>query len=131
MKAVLLSVKPEWWEKILSGEKTLEIRKTAPRCGWPVRVFVYVSGTGEIRGEFISRGCVKTNLYTCLAARSMVPLADLEKYGQGKPLCGWDIDENEVMEYDQGEPLASTGISRPPVSWQYFDCMDDIDEKED
>ena len=33
MRAVLLSIKPEWWEKILAGEKDLEIRKTDPRAG--------------------------------------------------------------------------------------------------
>ena len=44
MRAVLLSIKPEWWEKILAGEKDLEIRKTAPRDGaggpdpWPLLV---------------------------------------------------------------------------------------------
>lgn len=32
VRAVLLSIKPEWWEKILAGEKDLEIRKTAPRA---------------------------------------------------------------------------------------------------
>ena len=47
MLAVLMSMKPEWWEKILAGEKTLEIRKTHPqneRLEWPVTVLVYVSG---------------------------------------------------------------------------------------
>jgi len=34
------------------------------------------------------------------------------------------------MEYDRGEPLASCGMSRPPMSWQYFDCMDNIDEED-
>lgn len=33
MRAVLMSIKPEWWEKILTGEKTMEIRKTAPKGG--------------------------------------------------------------------------------------------------
>lgn len=33
MLAVLLSVKQAWWEKMLTGEKTLEIRKTAPKSG--------------------------------------------------------------------------------------------------
>lgn len=27
MLAVLMSMKPEWWEKILAGEKTLEIER--------------------------------------------------------------------------------------------------------
>lgn len=30
MKAVLMSIRPEWCKKILSGEKTVEIRKTRP-----------------------------------------------------------------------------------------------------
>ena len=57
MKAVLLSLKPEWWEKILTGEKDMEIRKTAPQGGagepepWPVLVLVYVSGTGGVQGK--------------------------------------------------------------------------------
>lgn len=53
MLAVLMSMKPEWWEKILDGEKTLEIRKTHPqneRLEWPVTVLVYVSGTGAVQG---------------------------------------------------------------------------------
>ena len=29
-KAVLLSIKKQWLEKILSGEKTIEVRKTMP-----------------------------------------------------------------------------------------------------
>ena len=33
MRAALMSIKPEWWEKILAGEKTMEIRKTAPQGG--------------------------------------------------------------------------------------------------
>ena len=56
MLAVLMSMKPEWWEKILDGEKTLEIRKTHPqneRLEWPVTVLVYVSGTGAVQGQFL------------------------------------------------------------------------------
>lgn len=32
-KAVLISIRPEWVEKILAGEKTLEIRKNRPKVG--------------------------------------------------------------------------------------------------
>lgn len=59
MLAVLMSMKPEWWEKILAGEKTLEIRKTHPqneRLEWPVTVLVYVSGTGAVQGQFLCPG---------------------------------------------------------------------------
>ena len=32
MKHIMISIKPEWVEKILNGEKTLEIRKSFPKC---------------------------------------------------------------------------------------------------
>lgn len=40
-KAILISIKPEWVAKILNGEKTIEVRKTAPKCGLPIDVFIY------------------------------------------------------------------------------------------
>lgn len=33
--AILLSIRPEWVEKILSGEKTIEVRKTRPKLDTP------------------------------------------------------------------------------------------------
>lgn len=92
MRAVLLSIKPEWWEKILAGEKDLEIRKTAPRDGaggpdpWPLLVLAYVSGTGAVLGQFLCMGWVKSNCFRYLASRSCVPAEDLEKYAGGKSL---------------------------------------------
>lgn len=41
MKAVLLSIRTEWCKKILSGEKTVEIRKTRPRLETPFKVYIY------------------------------------------------------------------------------------------
>ena len=41
MRAILLSVKPEWVAKILNGEKTIEIRKTMPKCEFPIDVYIY------------------------------------------------------------------------------------------
>ncbi len=40
-KAVLISIRPEWVEKILSGEKTLEIRKNRPTMQPPFRCYIY------------------------------------------------------------------------------------------
>lgn len=31
MKSVLISIRPKWCEKIVNGEKTIEVRKTAPK----------------------------------------------------------------------------------------------------
>lgn len=41
MKAILISIKPKWVAKILNGEKTIEIRKTMPKCALPIDVYIY------------------------------------------------------------------------------------------
>jgi len=41
MKAILMSIKPKWVVKILNGEKTIEIRKTMPKCEFPIDVYIY------------------------------------------------------------------------------------------
>lgn len=41
MKSILMSIKPKWVEKIASGEKTVEVRKTVPKCGTPFKVYMY------------------------------------------------------------------------------------------
>lgn len=41
MKAIMISIKPKWVAKILNGEKTIEIRKTMPKCDLPIDVYVY------------------------------------------------------------------------------------------
>lgn len=40
-KSILISIKPQFVEKILNGEKTVEIRKAKPKCGFPVKVYIY------------------------------------------------------------------------------------------
>lgn len=40
-KAVLISIRPEWVEKILAGEKTLEVRKTRPKLETPFKCHIY------------------------------------------------------------------------------------------
>lgn len=40
-QAILLSVQPKWLSKILNGEKTIEVRKTMPKCELPIDVYIY------------------------------------------------------------------------------------------
>ena len=49
-KKILISIQPQWVEKILNGEKTIEIRKTMPKCELPVKVYIYCTkrSLGEI-----------------------------------------------------------------------------------
>lgn len=43
MKAVLISINPKWVEKIASGEKTIEVRKTMPKLERPFKVYIYAT----------------------------------------------------------------------------------------
>lgn len=40
MKAILISIRPEWCEKIVNGKKTIEVRKTAPK-EVPFKAYIY------------------------------------------------------------------------------------------
>ena len=40
-KVILMSIQPKWLVKILNGEKTIEIRKTTPKCELPIDVYLY------------------------------------------------------------------------------------------
>ena len=68
-KAVLISIRPKWCEKIARGEKTVEVRKTRPKLETPFKCYIYrTKGTvphiindkwvqmevgGTVIGEFI------------------------------------------------------------------------------
>ena len=45
-KAVLISINPRRVEKILSGEKTLELRKTCPKLETPFKCYIYCTHKG-------------------------------------------------------------------------------------
>ena len=122
-KAVLISIRPEWVEKIISGKKTLEVRKTRPKLETPFKCYIYctlgglkhpfgkVFG-GRVVGEFT---CNKvTNLFsnsrfwlneddvlqTCLSA------AEIRKYAGGaNGLYGWHISDLKI--YAQPKPLSA------------------------
>lgn len=121
MKSVLLSLKPEWWEKIRSREKTLEIRKSRPMdVQLPVRVIVYVSKpVGKIVGEFLAAHFLRRSSVGGLAARSMVPLQELIAYADGGEVYAWTIDD--VVVYDTPMELEELGVKRAPQSWMYVE----------
>ena len=69
MKSVLISIQPKWVDKIVSGEKTLEVRKTRPKLETPFKCYIYETtakyktrllglnctcqGKGKVMGEFV------------------------------------------------------------------------------
>lgn len=45
-KAVLISIRPRWCQKIVNGEKTIEVRKTRPQLQTPFKVYIYCASGG-------------------------------------------------------------------------------------
>lgn len=45
-KAVMLSVRPKWCEKIINGDKTIEVRKTRPKLEMPFKCYIYCTLQG-------------------------------------------------------------------------------------
>lgn len=48
MKNILIAIRPQWVEKITSGKKTIEVRKTAPQ-EVPFKAYIYESRNGGHR----------------------------------------------------------------------------------
>lgn len=47
-KAVLISIRPKWCEKIISGEKTIEVRKTRPKMNLPFKCYIYCTQSADM-----------------------------------------------------------------------------------
>jgi predicted transcriptional regulator len=117
----LLSIKKEWWEKIKSGEKTYEIRKTKPQyIEYPFRVICYVTGGVGVVGEFDCDVTMRTNCYFPLLERSCLTDKQMSDYAKGGFICGWHVKDGTVSSYGTPIPLQFFEIKRPPQSWQYM-----------
>lgn len=150
MKAILMSVKPEECEKIFSGEKTIEVRKTAPKLKPPFKEYVYqtkhkgksivsealnaVYGGGKVVGEF---ACNKMNYkwksrfsngrITSIKRENDLYIDDPKRYDTPKDL-------GEFGRYARKQSIIHKGIetiiedykefvplTRPPQSWCYVE----------
>lgn len=126
MKTVLISIKEKFWRLILSGEKSLEIRKARPKdIEYPFRVICYISGRG-IMGAFICDGVIKTNNYPQLAESSCLSVGKLFEYANGisgrsdNCLYGWHVEKGTPVEFDTVLRIETAGLNRPPQSWCYI-----------
>lgn len=54
-KAVLISIRPKWCQKIMSGQKTIEVRKTRLKLNPPFKCYIYCTEQGI--NKFFREGC--------------------------------------------------------------------------
>lgn len=126
-KAVLISIRPKWCEKIASGEKTIEVRKTRPKLDTPFKCYIYCTQSGvalvawgkhgKVIGEFT---CDRIDEYdddTIFSFRhedyarwndfgldrACMHPEDFQNYADGKWLYGWHISDLKI--YDKPKEL--------------------------
>ena len=123
MKSVLISIRPQWCEKIASGEKTIEVRKTAPK-ETPFKAYIYetkeskmryldhrfnsffsgkscYTDMGKVIGEFI---CDKVDEYTFSHYEAEYRVTHDEQ----KAMC---LNQPELIRYGKGKTLYGWHIS--------------------
>lgn len=62
-KAVMLSIRPKWCEKICSGEKTIEVRKTRPKMNTPFKCYIYCTLPKYPHEDFIATNYPRPQFY--------------------------------------------------------------------
>ena len=62
-KAVMISIRPKWCEKIARGEKTIEVRKTRPKLETPFKVYIYCTLPKYPHEDFIATDYPKPQFY--------------------------------------------------------------------
>ena len=122
MKAVLISIHPQWCEKIAARWKYIELRKSKPNIQMPFKCYIYQTkhkwvfrllqrlgmdsvsetlrnGSGKVIGEFVCDSilghCEMAN--ADLAEKgSFVRREDIAKYSGGKEVFGWHISDLKI-----------------------------------
>lgn len=64
MKAVLISIRPKWCEKIVNSEKTIEVRKTRPKLETPFKCYIYCTLPRYPHEDFIETDYPKPQFYS-------------------------------------------------------------------
>ena len=100
MKNVLISIRPKYVELIVSGKKTVEVRRTRPKCELPFKCYIYCTkgkptftqsafcddiSNGKVIGEFVC-----DRIYD-------IPPTSPHKYD-----CGWNVyEEHSRLTFDE------------------------------
>lgn len=98
-KAVLISIRPKWVEKIANGEKTIEVRKTRPKLETPFKCYIYCTLPKYPHEDFIA-----TNY----------PMPQF--YGGGKVVGEFTCERIVPITYDGGRLWCPTNAAFSPAT---------------
>ena len=155
MKAVLISIKPRYVKDILKGIKTLEIRKSIPKCDLPIDVYIYCTknqgkknylsivktdlSNGDkyewkLNGKVVAKFTLKKvedfyNLDNIGLAMACLSKEEINTYLKGKIGYAWHIADLEIFN----KPKELSEFFKPTCNGCPFEntqtCHNDIDGK--
>lgn len=92
-KAVLISIRPKWCEKIINGQKTIEVRKTRPKLKLPFKCYIYCTQDKHLA---FMQNQASTNLIACMDAGTAIPVGGV--VGNGKVIGEFICDRIYELE---------------------------------
>ncbi len=148
IKKVMISIHPEWMEKIIRREKRIEVRTTVPQdC--PCEAYFYVtkggkqlyyarkSGIHKLNGMVVAKFTLRkvekiialTNEHPheyyaegmdlgSILYKSRLSKEELRNYLKDKDGYAWHI--SDLVVFDEPMPLKDFGLKRAPQSWCYI-----------
>lgn len=144
MKKIMISIHPEWMEKIIRRKKKIEVRTTVPQ-DLPCEAYFYVTKGGKQLYSFRKSGIHKLNGMVVakfrLTASTIYPLPVEEheyavsngtdqdgllalsclNFKQLEAYLGWGYGYayhiNCLEVFDEPKPLKDFGLKRAPQSW--------------
>jgi predicted transcriptional regulator len=119
---ILMSIKPEYANKIFRGKKTDEFRKVVWKAEGVESVVVYASAPiSMVIGEF-EISYLHHDTIHALWHKSWYPGIspnDFMKYW-GEKVIGYAIGIGSLMLYEKPKPLSDYNIKRPPQNFMYL-----------
>lgn len=110
MKAVMVSINPKWCEKIASGEKTIEVRKTRPKMDTPFKCYIYCTKPKEVvyTGKTFSWGKEVIGEFVCDRIYDITPHCDIPTF-VNQYECDWKYGEAEhCLSFDELKSYLNT-----------------------
>lgn len=114
-KSVLISIRPKWCEKILSGDKTIEVRKTRPKLDTPFKCYIYCSGSGDklwIRDAAWRERWMNGPIAFLTNAKDCGEM----NLGNGRIIGEFTCDRISVITYDGGRLWCPTNAAFSPAT---------------
>lgn len=127
MKSVLISIRPQWVEKIANGQKTIEVRKTTPK-EVPFKCYIYCTIGNGVKGDYLVPSGIQCGKvigeFVCDKVDKIIPLRHTYYNYIGLPIANvieygiWNDDlaqmclkKKEIDNYGKGKTLYGWHIS--------------------